>query len=129
MSEYLHVEKPFLDQLKALGWTVIDQGQGFIPTDPTKSLRSGFREWLLPIEVVAVRCTFRLSPLDDGRPNDGVLGEEVANVGSRFRCLVHLLREDVTGALERLVGVLDSALCVDEALCLAPWVRIGILSG
>jgi hypothetical protein len=27
MSEYLHVEKPFLDQLKALGWTVIDQGQ------------------------------------------------------------------------------------------------------
>jgi type I restriction enzyme R subunit len=48
MSEYLHVEKPFLDQLKALGWTVIDQGQGFIPSDPTASLRAGFREWLLP---------------------------------------------------------------------------------
>ena len=27
MSEYLHVEKPFLDQLAALGWTVIDQRQ------------------------------------------------------------------------------------------------------
>jgi len=26
MSEYLHVEKPFLDQLAALGWTAIDQG-------------------------------------------------------------------------------------------------------
>ena len=28
MSEYLHVEKPFLDQLATLGWTVIDQGPG-----------------------------------------------------------------------------------------------------
>lgn len=52
MSEYLHVEKPFLDQLAALGWTVIDQtadkGQGFIPSDPAASLRDSFREWLLP---------------------------------------------------------------------------------
>ncbi len=48
MSEYLHVEKPFLDQLGALGWTVVDQGQGFIPSDPSKSLRTGFREWILP---------------------------------------------------------------------------------
>src|SRR3954453_12243144 len=48
MSEYLHVEKPFLDQLKTLGWTVIDQGQGFIPSDPEASLRVGFRDWLLP---------------------------------------------------------------------------------
>jgi len=32
MSEYLHVEKPFLGQLDALGWTVIDQGQGCIPS-------------------------------------------------------------------------------------------------
>ena len=48
MSEYSHVEKPFLDQLATLGWTVIDQGQGFIPIDPARSLRTGFREWLLP---------------------------------------------------------------------------------
>lgn len=48
MSEYLHVEKPFLDQLATLGWTVIDQGQGLIPSDPTASLRGIFREWLLP---------------------------------------------------------------------------------
>lgn len=48
MSEYLHVEKPFLDQLAALGWTVIDQGNGGIPSDPAKSLRSTFREWMLP---------------------------------------------------------------------------------
>src|SRR5580704_6950190 len=48
MSEYLHVEKPFLSQLAALGWTVIDQGHSFIPSDPTNSLRSNFREWILP---------------------------------------------------------------------------------
>ncbi len=48
MSEYLHVEKPVLDQLEALGWTVIDQGHSFIPSDPGQSLRGGFREWILP---------------------------------------------------------------------------------
>ena len=47
MSEYTHVEQPFLDQLHKLGWTVIDRGVGVIPSDPTKSLRTGFREWLL----------------------------------------------------------------------------------
>ena len=30
MSEYLFVEKPFLDHLRALGWEVIDQGCGGI---------------------------------------------------------------------------------------------------
>jgi type I restriction enzyme R subunit len=48
MTEYLHVEKPFLDQLAALDWTVIDQGNGMIPTDPRASLRGNFREWILP---------------------------------------------------------------------------------
>jgi len=66
MSEYLHVEKPFLDQLAALDWTVIDQGQGMIPSDPALSLRDHFREWLLPgvfrEAVRAINCT------DDGTP-------------------------------------------------------------
>ncbi len=48
MSEYIYVEKPFLDQLDELGWTVIDQGVGIIPSDPAASLRTSFREWLLP---------------------------------------------------------------------------------
>ena len=48
MSEYTNVEKPFLDQLNQLGWTVIDQGVGVIPSDPGASLRTNFREWLLP---------------------------------------------------------------------------------
>jgi type I restriction enzyme R subunit len=64
VSEYLHVEKPFLDQLAALGWKVIDQGQGFIPSDPAASLRGSFREWLLP-EV------FREAVRDINRTADG----------------------------------------------------------
>lgn len=48
MSEYLHVEKPFLDQLSSLGWKIVDQGCGMIPTNPAASLRENFREWLLP---------------------------------------------------------------------------------
>ncbi len=48
MSEYLHVEKPFLDQLSALGWKIVDQGCGMIPWVPSASLRENFREWLLP---------------------------------------------------------------------------------
>ena len=64
MSEYRHVEKPFLAQLATLGWTVIDHGQGMIPSDPATSLRTHFREWLLP-EV------FRKSVSVINRPADG----------------------------------------------------------
>lgn len=46
MSEYHFVEKPFLEQLSKLGWTAIDQGFG-IPTEPSKSHRSTFREVVL----------------------------------------------------------------------------------
>ena len=48
MSEYLHVEKPMLDQLDSLDWKVIDHGPNVIPTDPGVSLRSSFRQWILP---------------------------------------------------------------------------------
>lgn len=47
MSEYTEVEQPFLQQLDALGWTVIDQGP-VVPQDATLSLRESFRHWLLP---------------------------------------------------------------------------------
>ena len=42
MSEYNFVEKPSLTQLEALGWDVIDLGEG-IPKDFTTSHRSDFR--------------------------------------------------------------------------------------
>jgi len=51
MSEYTEVERPFLHQLQELDWEVIDQGSD-IPSDPTKSLRLNFRQWILP-EVFA----------------------------------------------------------------------------
>ncbi|MDP2140047.1 MAG: HsdR family type I site-specific deoxyribonuclease [Gammaproteobacteria bacterium] len=47
MSEYTEVEQPFLQQLAALGWQIIDQGRE-IPCDPGASLRTNFRQWLLP---------------------------------------------------------------------------------
>jgi type I restriction enzyme, R subunit len=46
MSEYSEVELPFLQQLAAQGWSIIDQGAG-IPQDAAPSLRSNFRQWLL----------------------------------------------------------------------------------
>ncbi len=46
MAEYQYVEKPFLDQLKALGWDIVDQGTG-IPQDPAVSFRSDFRQVVL----------------------------------------------------------------------------------
>jgi type I restriction enzyme R subunit len=47
MSEYSEVEQPFLQQLAAQGWTVIDQGSG-ISQAAGASLRASFRQWLLP---------------------------------------------------------------------------------
>jgi type I restriction enzyme, R subunit len=65
MSEYFHVEKPFLYQLATLGWVVVDQGHGFIPSDPGISLRGSFREWLLP--EVFRRAASALNRAADGR--------------------------------------------------------------
>jgi type I restriction enzyme R subunit len=48
MSEYAHVEKPMLSQLVELGWTVVDQGNRMIPHDPAASLRTSFRDLILP---------------------------------------------------------------------------------
>lgn len=50
MSEYLLVEKPFLDQLNKLGWTIINHGEKCIPQDPTVSLRDNFREIVIKKE-------------------------------------------------------------------------------
>ena len=75
MSEYLHVEKPFLDQLKSLDWEVVDQGCNIVPSDPICSLRSNFREWILPDvfrnAVRAINCTKDGTPwLTDNQLDD-----------------------------------------------------------
>lgn len=64
MSEYTEIEQPFLAQLNSLGWDTIDQGPD-IPSDPTKSRRASFREWLLP-EVFA-SAIGKLNPGPDGK--------------------------------------------------------------
>ena len=65
MSEYSEVERPFLEQLAGLGWTVIDQGAG-VPQDAAPSLRGHFREWLLPgVFDAAVRA---INHTGDGQP-------------------------------------------------------------
>lgn len=64
MSEYTLVEKPFLDQLAALGWQVIDHGEG-VPQDPAISLRGGFRE--VALKGVFCEAARRINRLPDGR--------------------------------------------------------------
>lgn len=46
MSEYTEVERPFLDQLAAQGWTVIYQGAG-VPQQAKPSRLQHFRQTLL----------------------------------------------------------------------------------
>lgn len=123
MSEYLHVEKPFLEQLAALGWNVIDQGQGLIPSDPSKSLRTSFREWLLP-EVFrdAVR-TINLTP--DGKPwltdrqlddlRDQILRQpnrtllEANEAAQALFLKAQVDRNEVTGEADPVVKLMDFA--------------------
>ncbi|WP_238985381.1 type I restriction endonuclease subunit R [Nitrosococcus halophilus] len=123
MTEYLHVEKPFLVQLDALGWQVINQGQGTIPSDPAKSLRLSFREWLLPkVFRDAVRA-LNLTPegkpwltdrqLDDLRdqilrqPNRTLL-EANEMVQSLF-LKVQVDRNEITGESDPVVKLIDFA--------------------
>lgn len=64
MSEYFYVEKPFLDQLESLNWTVIDHGPKGIPQDPTISLRESFNEIVIKEEFK--RCIRKINKTKDG---------------------------------------------------------------
>ena len=115
MSEYLHVEKPFLDQLAALGWTVVDQGHGLIPSDPAKSLRKTFREWLLPEvfrqAVRAINPWLTDRQLDDLRsqvlrqPNRTLLEANEAIQKLLFKAQVD--RNEATGEPDPVVKLID----------------------
>lgn len=63
MSEYTEVEQPFLEQLQAQGWDIIDQGRE-IPSDPARSHRASFRQWLLP--EVFTRAMAAINPGANG---------------------------------------------------------------
>lgn len=121
MSEYLHVEKPFLDQLDALGWKVTNQGQGIIPTDPAASLRATFREWILPEvfreSVRSVNLTAEGKPwltdrqIDDLRdqilrqPNRTLLEANEATQGLFLKAQVD--RNVATGEADPVVKLID----------------------
>ncbi|MBX8634744.1 MAG: hypothetical protein KIY10_09680 [Thermoplasmata archaeon] len=121
MSEYPHVEKPFLDQLATLGWTVIDHGQGFIPSDPGTSLRTHFRERILPEvfreAVTALNRTpagaLWLTPrqCDELRdqilrqPNRTLLEANEAVQGLLFKAQVD--RNEITGETDPVVQLID----------------------
>ena len=123
MSEYLHVEKPFLAQLATLGWTVIDHGQGMIPSDPATSLRTHFREWLLPDvfrkAVSAINRTadgtewLTTRQLDDLRdqllrhPNRSLLEANEAVQALLFKAQVDV--NELTGEPDPVVKLIDFA--------------------
>jgi type I restriction enzyme R subunit len=65
MTEYTEVEQPFLQQLQSLSWEIIDQGPD-IPSDPAKSLRLSFRQWILP-EVFA-KSVAAINTTNEGLP-------------------------------------------------------------
>jgi type I restriction enzyme R subunit len=65
MSGCTEVERPLLHRLQALGRQVTDQGPD-IPADPAKSLRQGFRHWILP-EVFA-QSVSAINTTADGGP-------------------------------------------------------------
>src|SRR5258708_6562205 len=123
MSEYAHVEKPLLTQLAGLGWTVIDQGCQMIPQDPAASLRSSFRDLILPqVFRDSVRM---LNSLPDGRqwlterqlagliddifrqPGKGLLDANEAVQALLFKAQVD--RNELTGEKDPTVRLIDFA--------------------
>jgi malate synthase len=108
MSEYSEVERPFLDQFAAQGWTVIDQGTG-VPQDAAPSLRSNFREWLLPgVLGAAVR---RINTLPD--IHNIALMEDRATLRISSQHMANWLHHGVVTAaqvketFERMAAVVD----------------------
>lgn len=65
MSEYSEVEKPFLTQLKNLGWTIIEHNKEVVPNDPKISLRENFREIVIKSEFK--KFVKYINRLEDGR--------------------------------------------------------------
>lgn len=63
--EYRYVERPFLDQLAALGWEIIDQGLG-IPYDPQESRRDSFSE--VALKRIFKREIYRINQDEQDQP-------------------------------------------------------------
>jgi type I restriction enzyme R subunit len=121
MSEYAHVEKPLLTQLAGLGWTVIDQGAGAIPRDPAQSLRTSFRDLILPqVFRDSIRAINRSSDGQDWlterqlaglvddifrQPNRSLLDANEAVQALLFKAQVD--RNELTGESDPTVRLID----------------------
>jgi type I restriction enzyme R subunit len=110
MSEYLHVEKPFLDQLAALGWTVIDHGQ-CLPSDPSASLRGSFREHFLPnVFRTAIRAVNRTS---DG--NEWLTGRQLEDLRDQLTRQPSRTLLEANEAVQKLL--IKAQVDVNELTC------------
>lgn len=123
MSEYAHVEKPLLTQLAGLGWTVIDQGNQTIPQDPARSLRTSFRDLILPrifrdsvrainalpdgIEWLTERQLAGLTDEIFRQPGKGLLEANEAVQALLMKAQVD--RNEVTGEKDPTVRLIDFA--------------------
>ena len=122
MSEYSNVERPFLEELRRLGWEIIDHGCGVIPQDPATSKRTSFQEVIL--EKVFRESLKRINVTADGkswlteRQIDEVLRELSRQPGKQLleanRTIFDLLtrnttvqRNELTGEQSPLVRLVD----------------------
>lgn len=106
MSEYTYVEKPFLEQLAALGWEVIDQGER-IPTDPFISLRSDFREVVL--KDVFKESVQSINRTEEGKPwlTDRQLEELLEDITNQTGKSLIEANESIQNKLFLCKGVID----------------------
>ena len=112
MAEYKNVEKPFLEKLKQLNWEVIDQGSFGIPQDPSKSLRSSFREVTLKERFMSavskINATNGVEWLTDKQLED--LFQEV----TAFERSNASLLEVNKAVFEKLTGITKTTLAINE---------------
>jgi len=120
MSEYQFVERPLLTQLESMNWSVIDQGPG-IPQDPTTSLRTDFRQWLL--RDVFINSVREINLTDKGETwltdsqldqlfNDFLDFDTQKLLQANEECLSRLFKwqvdeNTVTGEVDPVVKVID----------------------
>jgi len=112
MAEYKNVEKPFLEKLKQLNWEVIDQGSFGIPQDPSKSLRSSFREVTLKERftsaVSKINTTNGVEWLTDKQLDD--LFHEVTALERSNASLLEVNK----AVFEKLTGKTKTTLAINE---------------
>ncbi|KSA14198.1 type I restriction endonuclease subunit R [Maribacter dokdonensis] len=112
MAEYSNVEKPFLEKLKELNWHIIDQGNYGIPQEPSKSLRTSFKEVTLKQEfkkaVKKINVVDGVAWLTDKQLED-LYNETIATEKANLSLL-----EANKQVFEKLIGVTKTTVAKNE---------------